>query len=208
VAVSVGTIGNRASSWLSRTSSPAAALFQVRDLLPCRLLLGRVAAEEPVRRPVRADAVLRSERLQCRLADPHAAGLEQVLGQFGVRPVGPVQAVFGRPVDHPLPQDRGQVRRQFGFRPARLPRPQSVDAAVEVGVQPSLHRPGGGAGVGGDVRVPAAPVGHQNDLHPVSQLGVGGRAEYLVQADNFGIGQGDADHGPVLGGAEIFPTTE
>jgi hypothetical protein len=55
VAVHVGTIGNRASSWLNRTSSPAAALPQGGQILPGLGLLDRVAPVVAVGRPIQAD---------------------------------------------------------------------------------------------------------------------------------------------------------
>lgn len=144
--------------------------------------LDRVAAEEPVRRPVRADAVPGPERLEGRLADPDAAGLEQVVGQLGVGPVGPVEPVLRGTVDDPLPEDRGQVGGELGPRPGCLPGAEAVESAVEVGAEPPLDGPRGGAGVGRHVRVAAAPVGHPDDLDPVPQPGVGRLAEGLVQA--------------------------
>jgi hypothetical protein len=46
----------------------------------------------------------------------------------------------------------------------------------------------------------AAAVGHENDLEAVPQGGIGGRLEQSFQLANFGVGQGDTDHEPVLGG--------
>ena len=120
VAVRVGTIGNRASSWLRRTSSPATACFSGSDLGAGGRLFGRVAAEEAVGRPVRADAVLGPESLHGRGRHAEAAGLVQVVGQFGVGPVGAVEALLGRPVDDPLAEDRDEVVAVFWCVSARL----------------------------------------------------------------------------------------
>src|SRR5579884_3140500 len=48
VAVRVGTIGKRASSWLSSTSSPARAFFKTGQVFLGRGLLGLVAAQQAV----------------------------------------------------------------------------------------------------------------------------------------------------------------
>src|SRR5262249_20364812 len=102
-------------------------------------------------RPVRANAVFGSERLHGRFAHADALGLEQVVGQFGVGPVGPVQSLFGRPVDHPLADNGGQVGGQLGFGSLGLSRLESVQAIGQIGVEPALDRSRSGAGIGGDV---------------------------------------------------------
>jgi hypothetical protein len=146
--------------------------------------------------------VLGPERLQGRFADPDALGLEQVVGQLGVGPVGPVEPLLGWPVDDPLAEGRGQVGGQLGFGPLGLAWLELVQAAGQVGVEPALGRPRGGPGVGSDLRVLAAPVGHQDNLDAVPEGAIGGRLEQAFQLANLGVGQGDADHEPVLGGSK------
>lgn len=123
----------------------------------------------------------RPERLEGGLPDPDAASLEQVVGQLGVRPVGPVEPVLGRAVDHPPAEDRGQVGGERRLRPGGLPGAEAVEPAAEVGVEPPRDRPRGGDRVGRDVGVAATPVGHQDDLGTVPEPGVGGLAEDRLQ---------------------------
>src|SRR5262249_57162997 len=75
--------------------------FQPGLVLPGLFLLGRVAAQVAVGRPVRADADLRAEALHGAARGLDAFGLEQVVGQLLVRPVGPVEPAAGPPADDP-----------------------------------------------------------------------------------------------------------
>src|SRR5262249_25888606 len=123
VARSVGTIGKRASSWLSSTNSPASAFFELRQFLAGGSLLDGIATQEAVRRPIDADAQLATEATDRRAAGPDALGLEQVIGQLGIGPVGPVESLLGRPLLHPRLDLVGQVSWDFRSGPLRLAGP-------------------------------------------------------------------------------------
>lgn len=140
------------------------------------------------------------ERLHGRFANADTLGLEQVVGQFGVGPVGSVKSLFGGPVDHPLAEDGDQIGGQLGLGSLGLAGLESVQTTTEVGVEPALDRAWGGCGIDSDLRVLAAAVGHKNDLDAVSQDGIGGRPEQTLQLANLGVGQANANHEPVLGG--------
>ena len=118
-----------------------------------------------------------------------------MVGQLGVGPVGPVEPLAGRPVDHPAADLLGHLGRDRRGVPLGLAGPQAVEAAFEVGVEPPLDGAGRDPQVGGDVLVLAAPVGQPDDLEPVQELAVGGLAEGPFEASGLGVGQLDADHG-------------
>src|SRR5262249_12733404 len=86
VAARVGTIGKRASSWLTSPGSTACAFFKAREVFLGLLLLGRVAAQVAVGGPVGADVDLRAEALHGRARRLDAVCLEQVVGQLLVGP--------------------------------------------------------------------------------------------------------------------------
>src|SRR5262245_42174907 len=181
VVASVGTSGTRASSWLSRTSSPARAFFQARQLLPGLLLPGRVAAQVAVGGPVGADAELAAQPLHRRAAGADAVGAVQVLGQLLVGPVGPVQPLPGRPLDDPAAEFGAQLRRDLGPGAGGLARGEAVGAALEVGVEPALHGAGAHPQVVGDGLPRQAMVGQADGVESVAELGVGGGAESPLQ---------------------------
>jgi hypothetical protein len=72
-----------------------------------------------------------------------AVGLEEVIGQFGVDPVGPVEPVPGRPLDHPAADFNGQSGRDRRGPPLGLAGLQAVEALSQVGVEPPLDGAGG-----------------------------------------------------------------
>src|SRR5262249_4098564 len=143
------------------------------------------------------DADLHAEPLDGAAGGPHAAGLAEVVGEFRVRPVGPVEALPGRPVDDPAAQLAGQRRGDVARLALGLLGSQGVEGAAAVGVEPAGDGPGVDAQVGGDVLAGAAPVGHQDDLEAVPELAVGGGAEECVEAFSLGRWQVNADHGAV-----------
>jgi hypothetical protein len=104
-------------------------------------------------------------------------GLEQVVGQFGVGPVGPVQALLGRTVDDPALALVGPLGGARAGRPPGLAGPQPVEPALQVGVEPALDRPAVDAQVGGAVLVLAALVGQQDNVDAVAELAVLGGTE-------------------------------
>ena len=114
--------------------------------------------------------------------------LEQVVGQFLVGPVGPVQALLGGPADDPLFDLLGLIRRDAGrFAPGLLG-PQSGPAEFAVGVEPTADAAGADAQVGGDVLSGPAPVGQQYDLESVAVLAFPGGAELRLQLPGLGRG--------------------
>jgi hypothetical protein len=118
-----------------------------------------------------------------------------VIGQLGVGPVGPVEPLTGRTIDHPAADLLGHVGRdRRGVAPG-LARLEAVEATTEVGVEPPLDGAGHDPQVGGDVLVLPTPVGQADDLEPVEELTVGGLAEGPFEALGLGVGQLDADHG-------------
>src|SRR5262245_43352467 len=139
VAVRVGTIGKRASSWLNSTSSPARAFFKPGQVRVGLSLLGRVAAQQAVGGAVGPHAELLAEAQHGRAAGPDARGLVQVVGQLGVGPVGSVQAAGGRPVEDPAADRVGQGGRDLGCRALSLSGRQAVQAPLQVGVEPAGH---------------------------------------------------------------------
>ncbi len=140
-----------------------------------------------------------AERLHGRLPDPHAALLEQVVGEFGVRPVGAVEAAGGRAADDPPAQDRGQVGGQPGRGTGRCAGFEPVEPALQVGVEPPLDGARGDAQVACDVLVGPAPVGQSDDLEAVVERAVGCGGEGQFQAALVRFGQVDANHGCPVG---------
>ncbi len=64
-------------------------------------LLDGVAALVVIGRPVQPDADVGAETLDGTAGGLDASGLAEVVGEFRVGPVGPVQALLGRPLDDP-----------------------------------------------------------------------------------------------------------
>src|SRR5262249_14011163 len=138
-----------------------------------------------VGRPVQADADPGAEALHGAAGGLDALGLAEVVGEFLVGPVGPVQALLGRPVDDPTAHVVGQglgnlARFALGF--AGL---QAVEPAFGVGVEPAGHRFAVDPPVGSAVLACSAAVGHEDDLEAVAELAVVGGAEAGVEAFGF-----------------------
>lgn len=190
-AVSVSTLGKRASSWLKSTDSPASALAFNSANSPSALgLFDRIAPQQAVGRPIRPDLVLAAEPLHGRAAGGDAVGLPPVVGQLGMGPVGPIEPLGRRPVDDPAADDRDRQRLALG-----LARPQGGDAALEVGIEPVLDGAGADAEVGGDVLGEPTPVGEPDDLESVPELSISSLKGGLLKALGVSVGQDDADHG-------------
>ena len=68
--------------------------------------------------------MLAAEPLHGRAAGRDAVGLEQVVGQLGVGPVGPVEPLAGRPLDDPAADLLGQVGRDRRGVPLGLAGPR------------------------------------------------------------------------------------
>src|SRR3954462_5724777 len=95
-------------------------LFQGRQLDLGLGVLRRVASQEAVAGPVGADLMLLTDRLHGRLLDGDALGLEEMVGQLLMGPVGPVQPLLGWSVDDPLAEGRGQLGGEPGLGPLGL----------------------------------------------------------------------------------------
>ena len=126
-----------------------------------------------------------AEDLHRRLLHVDAPGLVQVVGQFGVGPVGAVQPLLGRAVEHPLLQQGSQLLRELGPGARGVPGLQAVQAALEVGVEPALDGTWGDIQVSGDVLMGPAALGQQDDLGAVAQAAVVGVSKGLLQEAEF-----------------------
>jgi hypothetical protein len=110
-------------------------------------------------------------------------------------PVCPVQPLFGRPLDDSaaeLVSFVGRDRRRASLGLARL---ETVEASIEVGVEPPLDGPGCNPQVGRDLLMGSAPVSRPDDLEAVVELAFGGLQKGLFEAVGLSFGQMDADHG-------------
>ncbi len=77
------------------------------------------------------------------LPHPNPVLVEEVVGQFGVGPIGSIQATGGGPVDDPLAQGGCKIIGKFGRGPGTFADVKPFESALEVGVEPTLD----GAGV-------------------------------------------------------------
>jgi hypothetical protein len=145
------------------------------------LLLGGVAAQVAVGRPVGADVDLGTVAVHGALGGLDTLGLSQVVGQALIRPVGAVQAAAGRAGDDPGADVVGQLGGDVAGLARGLAWPQTVEAAFQVGVEPALHTAAVEAQVKGDVLARAALVGQQDDLEAVAKLAVVGGTEHGLQ---------------------------
>src|SRR5262249_31161099 len=127
-----------------------------------------------------------------------AAGLAEVVGEFLVGPVGPVQALLGRPVEDPTTHGIGQGCGDLARFALGFPGLKPVQPSVAVGVEPTGDRLAVDPQVGGDVLAGSAAVGHEDELEAVAQFAVVGRTEEAVEVFGLGGWQLNADHGAVL----------
>lgn len=105
-------------------------------------MLDGVASEEAVGGSVGSDAVLVAKDLHGRLLNPNTAFAEEVVGQFGICPVGAVNTAGGRSIDDSLLQEGCKVVGEFGCSAGTFADTESFESAFEVGVEPSLDRAG------------------------------------------------------------------
>jgi hypothetical protein len=119
----------------------------------------------------------------------------EVLGQLGVGPIGPVQALPGRPLDDPAADLLGRPGRDPGLGPPGLAGPEPGEAESQVEVEPPLDGARGDGQVGGDLLMGPVPVGHQDDPEAVPERPVGRLAECLLDLSGFSFAESDADHG-------------
>jgi len=121
-----------------------------------------------------------------------------VVGQLLVGPVGPAQALPGRPLDYPATDLVGHRGGDAAGTALGFPGQQAVEAAFAVGVEPTGDADPVDAQVRGDVLAGPTTVGHQDDLEAVSQFPALGGAEESFQAVGLAGWQLDADHAGFL----------
>src|SRR5262249_24970192 len=165
-------------------------------LLGPGLFLG-VAPQVAVGGSVQPNADLGAEALHGTAGGLQAACLAEVVGEFLVGPVGPVEPLLGRPVDGPGAQVVSQGGRDMAGLAGGLLGLQSNEAAVAVSVEPTGNGLAMYAEVGGDVLAGPTALGHQDDLETIPQFPVVGGAEGRFQAFGLSRRQVNADHGGV-----------
>jgi hypothetical protein len=143
--------------------------------------------------------VLVAEDLHGGLPHPDGTRLEEVISEFGIGPVGPIQATGSRPVDDSLTQDRCQIIGQFGCGTGAFANLESVKSAFKVGVEPSLDSAWCNAQVGGDVLMWAVAVRQPDDLESIVEFAVSGAAKRVFQSGLITRGKLNANHGPGYG---------
>jgi hypothetical protein len=143
---------------------------------------------------VQADAELAAEAADGGPAGADALGLEQVVGQLLVGPVGAVEALRGRPLDDPALEFVGQYGGDLAGLARGQARTQAVEPAFEVGVEPALDGARGDGQVLGDLLVGPVPGGQADDLDAIAELGVGFVAVGLIEPLRFLVWHANADH--------------
>jgi hypothetical protein len=157
-------------------------------------LLVRVAALVVVTGAVQADAQLPAEAAYGGPAGADALGLEQVISQPLVGPVGAIQALFGRPFDDPALEFVRQIGGDLAGCTRGLARADAVEPAFEVRIEPALDGARTEIQIRGDVLVGPVAAGQAGDLDAVPVLGVGLFAEGTVRPLRLPLRQADADH--------------
>ena len=109
-------------------------------------------------------------------------GFEEVVGEFLVGPVGPVESLFGRPLDHPLTDLGGQRFRDLARRTLGFLESKSVESPVAVSVDPAGDGLAVDAQVGGDVWRGRPRWAMSTIWRRYPELDVVGRVEQGVQA--------------------------
>jgi hypothetical protein len=152
---------------------------------------------------VQADAQLAAEAADGGPAGADALGLEQVVGQLLVGPVGAVETLLGRPLDHPALHLVGQPGGDLAGVARGLARADALEAALQVGVEPALDGARGTGQVLCDVLVRPVAAGQPDDLDAVAVLRVGLLTEGLVEPLGLLLRQADADH-PLFSLSSVF----
>jgi hypothetical protein len=106
-------------------------------LLGLGLLLG-ITSLVVVTRAVQADAEFTAETTDSGSASSDAFSFQQMIGQFLVGPVGPVESLLGRPFDDPAFEFVGQLGWNVAGLARSLAWSEAVEATFEVGVEPAL----------------------------------------------------------------------
>src|SRR5262249_44174934 len=110
----VGTRGNRASSWLSKTHGLACAFFSCGQFLPGDLLLLGLTPHIPLCRPIGPYSMALAEDPHGGAPDLNTCHLIEMSREFFIGPVGPIEAAALRPLLHPPLDHRAHVS---GIRP-------------------------------------------------------------------------------------------
>src|SRR5689334_21423852 len=108
-------------------------------------------------------------------------------------PVGAVESLLGRSVDDPAADLVGQSSRDFAGCALGLARPQTIEALVQVGVEPALDGSRAEGQVLGNVLVGPVAAGQADDLDAVFVLRVGFLVEGQVEALRLPLGKSNAD---------------
>jgi hypothetical protein len=110
-----------------------------------------------------------------------------VVGQLGVSPVGSIEPLAGRAIDHSALDLLGELGGDRRGMSLGLGRFEGVEAAFEVSAQLPLDGAGSEAEVSGDLLVFATPAAQEDDLEAVAELAVGGLSEGLLEALGLGV---------------------
>src|SRR5262249_33748875 len=143
------------------------------------------------------DADLGAEPLDGATRGTDALDLAQVVGEFLMGPVGPVESLRCRPGDDPAAQLVGQCRGNMARLAEGLLGLKCGKSSVAISVEPAGNRLAVNAQIGGDVLASPTAVGHQDDLEPIPESAVVGGTEAGVKALGLRRGQLNADHGAV-----------
>lgn len=158
------------------------------------LLRRRVRTQVAVGGPVQADVELAAQTLDGRAAGANAVAVVQVLSQFLVGPVGPIQPLLGRPFDHPAAELLRQGRRDLGSGTGRLVWAEAIRPPFEVGIKPALDGAGTHPQLVGDSLALLSLVGESDDVESVAEFGVGGGAEGPLQTLGLSFAELNVDH--------------
>src|SRR5262249_54753489 len=156
---------------------------------------------------IESDTDLGAEPLHGTPRSADALGLVQVVGEFLMRPVSTVEALFRRPVDDPAAHLVGEgggnvARLALGFLGL-----QRGETAIAVGVEPARDGLALNAQGGSNILARPSPVGHQDDLKPIAEASVSGGAEAGVEVFGLGWWQVNANHGAVPSKRPVVPSS-
>lgn len=157
------------------------------------LLLG-LAAFVVVAGAVQADAQLTAEAVDGRPAGADSLGPEQVIGQLLVSPVGTVEALGGRPLDHPALDRVGQVGGDLAGLAGGLAWAQAIEAVLQLSIEPALHGARVDGQVRGDLLVGPVPGGQAYDLDAGAKCEVGFLAVGVIEPLRLLLRQARTDH--------------
>lgn len=154
-----------------------------------------IAPEEAVGGSIGPDVVFVTENLHGGLLNPDPTPGKEVVGQFGISPIGPIQATGGGSVNDPLTQGGCKVVGELGYGTRAFAGVEPFESAFEVGVEPSLDGARRDAQVTGDVLVRSVAMSQANDLNSITELAVGGGAKRSFQRRLLTLRKLNANHG-------------